>query len=288
MKKLLIVIVLFWLPVANGMNKENGCTYCSCPRGILSSLNAQYLATMLYAQQVLVMSQDKRDEELCKHVEASQVKGDHQKKHCAMTIVGLANPNNPKINGMILHGGILENHFEFVKFLLEHKMDPNTCNEEGIPALFYADNREMAALLVAHGADVKRVQKPEGVSLFGYAVIQHTNPESINLLSYYLEQGVDMNNVDDKENTALHLLADQNNWIYKSEKVQKNFLDKARLLLKARISLKFNKRRETAQQLLDNFISGSISIAKNHYTCELQKTIHEYEQENGNFLSCIF
>lgn len=94
------------------------------------------------------------------------------------------------------------NQVEAVKFLLDHKADVNASSPEGpvILGVCYKGDRDLAALLIAKGADVN-AQNSNGTTALIYATLANT-PELVELL---LKHGAKKELAEKSGRTALSI-----------------------------------------------------------------------------------
>lgn len=99
-----------------------------------------------------------------------------------------------------LHSAVEANHIECVSALLELGANVNHADFNGETPLFWAKSREVLDLLVNAGADTSIVSH-RGQNAFEYGAAYHPN---IDVLRFWLDIGVDVNNVPDFGPPALH------------------------------------------------------------------------------------
>ena len=164
-----------------------------------------------------------------------------------------ADPNakSKEYRARALVAPIAANDFSLLKLLLEQKANPNKATP-GMFSLCWAENREIAELLVKHGATVncrcdgrktllhRAIKSPIGGPSWGSC--------SPDLVEYYIQQNISINSVDDNNDTALHVLSMQASDPFTSSD---NLIRTAQALLKAGINLDTkNREGKTAQDYL--------------------------------------
>ncbi len=88
-----------------------------------------------------------------------------------------------------LHGLAEEEHYDIVRFLIEHGADVNAQNEDGITPLHLAAWPEMAGLLIASGADLEARSNEGDTPL----IVMAAEAESEEMMEALLEAGADVN-----------------------------------------------------------------------------------------------
>jgi ankyrin repeat protein len=90
-------------------------------------------------------------------------------------------------------------NLELVQFLLASGADPDLRTQYGIPPLFSAADLDIVRALLAAGANI-HAKDNESLNLLSSVM-----NESVEMLRFFLEHGVDPNNEDDEGNTPLHI-----------------------------------------------------------------------------------
>lgn len=172
----------------------------------------------VYGQWALSLSQEAKNQEVYKLLRDSRraaffdkdvvLKGyPHLRRHWAILVAAGADANVKDNNTSLLKTAILCEDRQFADFLLRHKANVNKESVHEEWPIFCAKDEEMAALLVSYGADVKIRGGAWGRSLVQEAIERSQAGKSVDLIKYYLGQGVDINATNDNEGTVLHSLA---------------------------------------------------------------------------------
>lgn len=89
---------------------------------------------------------------------------------------------------------------EVSKKLTNKGINPNSLDEIGNNALFYAKSVKHAKLLIENGVDLSHKNKYNSTAISNIMI-------NANVLNYYLQENIDINNQDSDGNTALHNIA---------------------------------------------------------------------------------
>jgi len=113
-------------------------------------------------------------------------------------LIGIINPIYPSLLSP-LHYASLRGHINIVQFLLDNNMDANTKSSIGTTAIHFAFNKEIAELLIKHGADIYHRDNINNTIL-------HTSSmyKLYDSIIYFIELGIDINARNAFGHTALH------------------------------------------------------------------------------------
>ena len=141
--------------------------------------------------------------------------------------------------------------YYLTKLLLKHGAYPNLKVDLYSPALFLAENKKLAELLLRYGANVN-----DRGGKFKHTILCKVSFDSdheVNLIQLYIDAGANVNEVTDQEgNTLLHLLA-LDYCLLGSKKV----LEKAQILLAAGADLEIaNKEGKTVIAFCNDTIAN--------------------------------
>ncbi len=227
-------------------------------------LTCDYFKRKKYFQRAVSLTQEQKNNEL----DDSCAEYSTQRCKIGGWVCAGANPNiSFKRPWRPLLDPLQNDDFWLVKILLEHKAKPNKNIILGEPALSYAKNKEIAELLVAHGAKVNWKGAKSGNTLLHRAIMQGRLPD---LLEYYIEQKVFINSLNHYNETALHELS-----YWCTVQSRGDVIKKARLLFKAGIDIDIdaNKDGKTAQGMLQE-------CRKNNDNCRALYDLIEEERNN--------
>ncbi|MGK5593996.1 MAG: ankyrin repeat domain-containing protein [Parachlamydiaceae bacterium] len=118
---------------------------------------------------------------------------------------GRASKNAPMAS-LALRYAIKNKELKVVRFLLNHRADPNVCTQDGATALHWAamyGSPAMVNLLIKYGADPNACTETGATALHAAAV--HGTPAMVNLL---IKHGADPNACTQKGTTVLHSAAE--------------------------------------------------------------------------------
>jgi hypothetical protein len=175
------------------------------------------------------------------------------------------------ITSDIVEQPLTNDDYWLMKILLEHKFNANERLWMGRVPLWVARTKNMAKLLVLHGAETNW-KTDNGTTLLHAAAMR---TERSDLLEYYIQQKVPINSVTRDGETALHHLSE---WGILDS--CEEFLKKARLLLKAGIDIDAkDKDGRTAQDLLQECPVGRWSVSAEKH-CKLLYGLIEEERTN--------
>ncbi len=231
--------------------------FSECPEQ-RQPLTCDYFKRKRYFRRAVSLSQEQKNNQLGDNTDNRNFE-EYPKTRCKISgwVCAGADPNakSKEYRARALVAPIAANDFSLLKLLLEQKANPNKATP-GMFSLCWAENREIAELLVKHGARVnckcngyetllhRAIKSPIGGPSWGSC--------SSDLVEYYIQQNISINSVDDSDETALHVLSTQASnpapiFFTSSD----NLIRTAQALLKAGINLDTkNREGKTAQDYL--------------------------------------
>ncbi len=166
-----------------------------------------------------------------------------------------------------------QNDYWLIKILLEHRLNPNETICRNRPPLYWTKKKEIAELLIKHGAELEICCDGLGGTLLHRSADQDYRSD---LLEYYIQQKVPINAINTVRETALHILSGRC-YAHSHEELIK----KARLLFKAGIDIDAKDIREkSAQGLLQECQKNESFKESSKETCKLLYDLIEEERNN--------
>ena len=102
----------------------------------------------------------------------------------------------------ILHGAVMSESEELIKFLIKNGADVNAKNDEGITPLHIVLYPEIAQILIAHGAVINAVSKNGDTPLH---VMAAEGDQTLDVVELLLENGADKSIKDKQGKTAFDI-----------------------------------------------------------------------------------
>ena len=233
---------------------HGGKNSCDCPK-IGSKLTYSNVMNNFW-EKMAQCDQGKKDEVLKKIMLKSY---DNYQRQCQRRFIAAAvcigaNPDVLEYGNFgdrPLSQSTLMQDYLLTELLLKHGAYPNLKVDFYSPALFLAENKKLAELLLRYGANVN-----DRGGKFKHTILCKVSFDSdheVNLIQLYIDAGANVNEVTDQEgNTLLHLLA-LDYCLLGSKKV----LEKAQILLAAGADLEIaNKEGKTVIAFCNDTIAN--------------------------------
>ena len=179
------------------------------------------------------------------------------RRFIAATVYAGANPNlqEHKNSGDRALGLAVDSQdYYLTKLLLEHNADPNLKVNYCSPALFFAENKKLAKLLLKYEANINGRGYNNNTPLhFLMNNVLINEIVTVDLVQLYIDKKAEVNAVDAYGDTPLHTLAE---WHDKQHNDGQNALKKAQILLAAGADVKIkNQDGKTAIDILNDKIA---------------------------------
>jgi hypothetical protein len=185
--------------------------------------------------------------------------------HIAIALIANVSSNK------ILHKAVAYSDYMLVDLLLHYGADPDAIRFDSSftlrTPLFNASNKQMAQLLVKYGANIYHRD------CFGSLLHNSIwNNHPIDLIQYYLAQGLKVDSQNHRRNTVLHCIALHNN--------NTKRLQLSEIVLYATTSLdKKNEDGETAENILHRRLQEDGECQKKHLTSKDMKACYQCTNE---------
>jgi hypothetical protein len=242
-------------------------------------LTCDYFKGKRYFQRAASLPREKKNDLIADLKDYMHGREKYSKNRCktAGWVCAGADPNTrPKTRPFLytIEDPVRHNDYWLLKILLEHKLHPNVWEGPYNTPLYLAKKKEIAELLVAHGAKTNWTDSSHGITLLHVAAWAE---KSSDLLEYYIQQNIPINVIDIVDyHTALHRLS-----LWCGSHSHEELVKKAHLLFKAGIDIDAKAQHgQTAQDMLRECQEDKRLSESSKETCKLLYDLIEEERNH--------